>query len=308
MPVSGDLDRRVRLAAFAFLEEQTIRHGEVLPRDILARGFDWQGTRVPFLGPQGIFKPAVLPYIPLSITTAPEVPGKPRPYDDEHRPDGLLRYRYRGTDPSHRDNAGLREAYRSRTPLIYFFGLVPGRYLPVWPVFIEHDDPAELCFHVTVDDRRLYSFAEAEASDRVAESRRAYVTVLTQQRVHQTGFRERVLRAYREQCGICRLRHAELLEAAHILPDKHPRGEPVVTNGIALCRLHHAAFDRNFIGVRPDSVIEVRRDILEEEDGPMLLHGLKGFHGALLHTPAAPRSRPNPEFLRERYALFRQAL
>jgi hypothetical protein len=36
----------------------------------------------------------------------------------------------------------------------------------------------------------------------------------------------------------------ELLDAAHILPDGHPKGEPVVPNGLALCKLHHAAFDR----------------------------------------------------------------
>lgn len=37
---------------------------------------------------------------------------KPRPYDDEFDPSGFLRYRYRGNDPAHRDNAGLREAMK----------------------------------------------------------------------------------------------------------------------------------------------------------------------------------------------------
>src|SRR3989304_615457 len=40
---------------------------------------------------------------------------------------------------------------------------------------------------------------------------------------------------FRQECAICRLRHEELLDAAHILPDGHPRGEPVVPNGLALC-------------------------------------------------------------------------
>ena len=51
-------------------------------------------------------------------------------------------------------------------------------------------------------------------------------------RLHQATFRERVLHAYRTSCAICRLRHRELLDAAHILPDGHPRGEPVVPNGL----------------------------------------------------------------------------
>jgi hypothetical protein len=53
-----------------------------------------------------------------------------------------------------------------------------------------------------------------------------------------------------------------------------------VTNGLALCTLYHAAFDRDVIGITPDYVVEVRRDVLEQEDGPMLIHGLQGFHGS----------------------------
>jgi hypothetical protein len=56
-----DLDQRVRLASFTFLEEQTKLHGETLPRTVLAQGFDFDGRRVPLLGPEGIFKPAILP-------------------------------------------------------------------------------------------------------------------------------------------------------------------------------------------------------------------------------------------------------
>jgi putative restriction endonuclease len=102
-------------------------------------------------------------------------------------------------------------------------------------------------------------------------------------------------------------RYRELLEAAHILPDGHPRGEPIVPNGLSLCKLHHAAFDRHIIGIRPDCVIEVRRDILDEEDGPMLRHGLQEIAGANLRLPHDDRLRPRPEFLEERYALFRKA-
>ena len=56
--------------------------------------------------------------------------------------------------------------------------------------------------------------------------------------------------------------------AAHITADAAEADEPVVSNGLSLCKLHHAAFDRPFLTVRPDSVIEVRRSILDEEDGP----------------------------------------
>jgi len=126
-------------------------------------------------------------------------------------------------------------------------------------------------------------------------------------RLGQELFRWRVLRAYRECCAVCHLRHSELLDAAHILPDRHPKGEPIVPNGLAMCKLHHAAFDSHFLGVRPDLSIELRRDILDETDGPMLRYGLQGFHGKLLHAPRTRGLRPSVDFLAERFELFRKA-
>src|SRR2546428_13546407 len=149
-----DLDQRVRTAAFRFLEDQTQLRGEVLPREILAQGFAFEGQRVPLIGPQGIFKPALLPEMPLSITTVPEVEGKRRPYDDQIGDEGLGGYRYRGTDPGHRDNAGLRLAMQRQAPLVYLYGVVPGRYMPSWPVSVGGGDPRGLCFTIALDDRR----------------------------------------------------------------------------------------------------------------------------------------------------------
>jgi putative restriction endonuclease len=305
--VEADLrDREVRLKAFEFLGRATTIHGEVLPWKTLLRGFEFQGTRVPLVSMQGIFKPAVLSEIPLTIRTTPETQGTPRPYEDGFDDRDLLVYRYRGTDPRHRDNVGLRLARERQVPLIYLFGVVEGQYMPHWPVFVREEDPDERCFRIALDDKRLIE-APALPSDRAAEARRAYVTRVTLARLHQAGFRERVLRAYQQCCAICRLRHVELLEAAHILPDSDPRGEPVVSNGIALCKLHHAAFDRHILGVRPDLVVEIRRDILDEVDGPMLRHGLQEIAGSSLRVPRAQRDRPDKRFLAERYALFRKA-
>ena len=78
-------------------------------------------------------------------------------------------------------------------------------------------------------------------------------------------------------------------------------------NGISLCKLHHAAFDAHIIGVTPDYVIEVREDILGERDGPMLEHGLQGFHGGRLQAPRSELLRPNRDFLAERYEIFRRS-
>jgi len=107
--------------------------------------------------------------------------------------------------------------------------------------------------------------------------RRAYATINTEVRLHQQGFRFRVLTAYQHQCSLCRLKHPELLDAAHIIGDKEDIGDPIVQNGLSLCKIHHAAFDKNILGINPDYHIHVRNDILHETDGPMLKYGLQAL-------------------------------
>jgi putative restriction endonuclease len=304
---SREVDSQVRVAAFRWIQQQVELIGDVLPLSILREGFQFEGTRVPLMGPQGIFKPAILPEIPLSITTV--LHG---PYDDSFANDGLLSYRYRGTDPAHRDNVGLRKAMQLQVPLAYFHGVVKGQYLAVWPVFVAGDDPARLTFKIVVDDAKTAEEAARSGTGdaspaREAESRRAYITSAVRIRLHQRGFRERVLRAYRDQCAFCRLRHRDLLDAAHIIPDNDETGDPTVTNGLSLCKIHHAAFDRLLIGVRPDYVVEVQPSILSEKDGPMLLHGLQGLHHTAIVLPSARADRPDPDRLAERYEKFRGA-
>jgi len=194
-------------------------------------------------------------------------------------------------------------------PLIYFFGLVPNKYLPCWPVYIVGDDTKNLTFKVLLDDPKMVEVEIEEfcVAEDDSEARRQYITSSLKIRLHQKSFRERVLNAYKEQCSICRLRHRELLEAAHILPDKHPLGEPVVSNGLALCKLHHAAYDRNILGISPDLHTQIRKDVLEEIDGPILIHGLQDFQGTKIFTPRSSYLKPNPAFLEERFKIFTEA-
>jgi len=295
-------DAAIRLAAFKWLEQQVDVHGAVLSRTILARGFPFGDRFIPLVAPNGIFTPREMG-LPLSITTAPE-----GPYSDAFGPT-LLKYKYRGQDPSHHDNVGLRRLIAKREPLIYFHGLVPGRYLAVWPVFVVDDDPGSKTFSVAVDDSNVITAAMIDvptAEDSGAEIRRGYITATVRRRIHQAAFRERVIDAYRQQCALCRLKHEELLDAAHIVPDSDPEGEPLVKNGVSLCKLHHAAFDRFFLSIRPDFVIEVRKDVLAESDGPMLKHGLQGMHGEKIILPRSVGLRPDPELLAVRHQRFLQ--
>ena len=77
-----------------------------------------------------------------------------------------------------------------------------------------------------------------------------------------------------------------------------------MSNGMSLCRLHHAAFDRMILGVRPDYVIRVRADVLEEVDGPMLRHGLQGLQGQRISVPSRRVDRPDEGRLGVRWERF----
>jgi putative restriction endonuclease len=300
-----DSDLQVRVAAFNWLSEQVNVIGDVLPRKLLEKGFEFQGQRVPLIAPQGIFKPQVLD-LPLSITTAPK-----GPYDDYFGKDNFLIYRYRGTDPNHRDNSGLRKIFSLHRPLVYLHGLQPGKYLATYPVYIIEDDPSNLTFKVSVDEVvPAFEYSVTSIVRQIAEvsdARHAYVTSTIKVRLQQRSFREKVLDAYKSQCAFCRLKHRELLDAAHIIPDNVPEGKSSIENGMSLCKLHHATYDSFIIGVTPDYVIKVRPDVLEEEDGPVLQHGLKGLNNLKLNMPTSRINWPSKDALAWRYERFTRA-
>jgi len=52
-------------------------------------------------------------------------------------------------------------------------------------------------------------------------------------------------------------------------------------------------------------VIQVSQEILEEEDGPMLTHGLQGLHDQPILLPEARVNWPSPDSLPWRYERFR---
>jgi putative restriction endonuclease len=137
------------------------------------------------------------------------------------------------------------------------------------------------------------------------EEVRRYATREAVVRLHQHRFRAAVLRAYSTRCAVCRLREAVLLEAAHIIDDRDPLGAATVVNGIALCAIHHLAYDRNLLGIAPNGVVHIAQRLLREIDGPMLRAGLQEFHQAAILQPRESRDRPDPARLEVRFAEFR---
>jgi len=295
-----DRDWLIRQHAFRFLGDLAVEHGDLLPWKALQDGFELDGARIGLAGMPGIWKPASMD-LPISIRT-----GIDDPYGDVAGDDGLLQYRYFQTDPSHPHNIGLRRCMIEGRPLVYLRAVQKGVYTALWPLVLVNDDPASLTFTAACED--VESLAPGVAPQDADAARRAYVTRMALVRLHQAKFRQQVLTAYSTRCTVCRLQHRELLDAAHIVGDTHELGDPVVTNGLAMCKIHHAAFDANIMGIRPDRVVEIRAEILEEVDGPMLRFGLQSLHGApLMHVPRKPDDRPDPERLELRYEEFRAA-
>lgn len=302
-----ELDREVRAAAFAWLDEQIKLHGDVLEGGLLRRGFDFRGHRVPLAVQQGIHKPKMLDAA-LSLRTSYD-----SPYSDHFDGEESFIYKYRGTNPLDWDNRATRLACEWQLPLIYLHAVTksPPRYVVVRPVYVVEDDPANLAFRLQAVPAEFGSLSAslggASLTGADIQTRR-YGTRLARTRLHQASFREKVLAAYRTQCAMCRLKHPKLLDAAHIIPDADELGEPIVSNGMSLCRIHHGAFDVHYISVDPDTYrIRVRAALMEERDGPMLKHGLQELEGIKLQVPRKLELKPDPERLRSHWEKFHES-
>ena len=299
-----DPDLALRQAAITRVGELQQAYDDLVPLTALREGFVFRDRRIPFSSFQkGIHRaremqgPAA-----LSVLTAAPKEGKPPPYEDELDVEGgVILYHYRAGAVDLADNRALAAAHELQSPLIYFKGMAPGQYLVVAPVFVRENDPAERVVLLEVG----IALADTQPGGPVSTpDARRYALHEVRVRLHQQQFRVNVLREYRHRCAICTLRERELVQAAHIVADPLPEGVATVVNGLALCAIHHLAYDRNLLGIDPAGVVHIAKRIREEHDGPMLRAGLQGFHGAGISRPARRANHPDPRRLARRFALF----
>ena len=196
-------------------------------RPLLEQGFAYEGRRVPLVSAQGIFKPAVMD-LPLSITTTPAVRTT-----ISSQATMCCCTDIAATDPNHRDNVGLRRcmagnAARSTSTDTSRISISrSGRSTSSVRV------TTHLTFEVRADQILTRSTEARRRSPHTTASRRDRANLNTgadtqqrsvRQRLHQASFRERVLSAYSDHCALCQLKHRELLDAAHIVPDSEGMG------------------------------------------------------------------------------------
>ena len=245
---------------------------------------------------RGIWNPRDLAAT-LSVVSSPD-----GPYDDSEIDGARFMYDYRAGSTSG-DNTKLRVAYEQQLPIILLRKIANGVYVPIFPVYVVADDLPRRQFVLALDEG--LRFLADPGHDSPAERR--YAERIARFRLHQAEFRGRVLRAYETRCAVCSLRHGRLLDAAHIIGDREDGGDPVVPNGLSLCKIHHAAFDGDLLGVSPDYTIGINRELLAETDGPMLKHGLQEMHGKLLVLPVRKQEWPDKERLATRWQAFSEA-
>lgn len=301
----SDEDDELRAAAFAFLRELSNRSGGIVTRHDL-REFTYKGEPISLeQHMRGIRHLAGYPAALSILTTFSEHP-EDRPYEDDIGEDGYPRYEWQRASATAADNVAVREAMRLGKPVAWFRGVAPRLYEAIFPVWIVDEEPALEQFVLALDEAMSASWQrDVFLSQPDLIRRREYALRVVKDRLHQPEFRRLVLNAYEQQCSLCRPRHPELLDAAHIREDSQG-GEPIVTNGIAMCAIHHRAFGSQVLGIRPDHVIEVRSDVRKEHDGPTLQHALQGVHGETLVLPRRREAWPDPTLLEERYVRFRQ--
>jgi putative restriction endonuclease len=307
----NDLERDALMRTVAF--EHVTRLSEIhdhLVAENLNPGFVFEGQRIPLINPRrGIFKPQQMRFL-LSIKTVfPKLGGRVW-YDDQrevHRQifegDETVDYAFMGQDPDAADNRWLRDACHNQIPIIYFLGVAPGRYQAMVPAFIAGWNAKTLKAQIAFGIPEQNAMVPPDSS-----FERRYALRAVKYRLHQASFREAVIFAYDGRCALSKLPEQRLLDAAHIVADKHELlGQPIVPNGIPLSKIHHAAFDAHLIGIDPDYRIHVSKRLLEQNDGPML-EALKRLQGETVHLPNRAKDHPDRDRLALRFEQFRTIL
>ena len=244
------------------------------------------------------------------------------PYDDSVR-DGQFEYIGEGLSGDQSEtspgNSTLIDATSSDIPVHFFYqnttedgweyqGLVDvcdyefkkrdGREVLVFTM--EHQDVAgtdrtDSGDHTLTAEQEILEEVLAEESD-THSSEESYTEV--RQRVRDTVFRRLVRQIYDGTCAICGQRRETPdgipeVEAAHIRP-KEDGGPDTVENGLALCKLHHWAFDNGWLAVSDDYEILVKE--APDRDG---YYEFKQLEGKRLELPDNDAVLPASKYLKQ---------
>lgn len=159
---------------------------------------------------------------------------------------------------------------------------------------------------VTASEENSDFFNKGVVSEDVNEAEpekiTARETVLSQvkKKIRDSSFKKRILNAYGNRCAMCSVQ-LKLIDAAHILPVQH-NGNDSNDNGIALCAIHHRAYDSHLV------TFDESYNIMINEKKHLLLQRLNldsGFDKfkndlrPMIILPPTIQDRPNVHYIRQ---------
>ena len=123
---------------------------------------------------------------------------------------------------------------------------------------------------------------------------------ISRRRQRDPRFRQAVLKAYGGACAVCgydaRIVNTPMgIEAAHIQWHAYD-GPDVVSNGLALCPLHHVAFDYGAIALGKDLRVLVSGALTGR--AAFVHNGLLAFQGQPIHLPGGKVNEPWQDYTR----------
>lgn len=139
-----------------------------------------------------------------------------------------------------------------------------------------------------------------EAAVAAATAPRRVVLTQVARKLREAGFSRRVLRAYANACAMCGVQ-LRLIDAAHIIPVAKVNND-ATCNGVALCALHHRAYDRALVSMDEKYRIVLNPDRLASLTAEHRVGGFPTFKKnlrAILALPPALNDRPDPDHIRE---------
>ncbi len=139
-----------------------------------------------------------------------------------------------------------------------------------------------------------------EEEIRILDVVRKTTVVSVSKKLRDISFRKRVLTAYGFRCAICGIQ-LRLVDAAHIVPVHHENSTDETRNGLALCALHHRAYDQALITVGEDYGVVISQSQISKLKQLKLDSGLDEFSNKLrpiILLPPAISDRPHIEFLK----------
>ncbi len=134
----------------------------------------------------------------------------------------------------------------------------------------------------------------------ITNRERKKTAVTVQKKLRDNSFKSRVLTAYSFKCSVCGIQ-LKLVDAAHIVP-VHENGTDETSNGLALCSLHHRAYDKSLITIWEDYSVKTNQNKIKNLIKNNLNAGLENFKSNLkpiIHIPPALSDRPHRTYIKK---------